>query len=116
MLLKLIKRLRRYAPACQPNLSQRDLISHFVLTRRTETQMFFVNIKAKQTNIFKLSNKISIQHRHFHKLFDIHKYLKVLTMLIVLLHNKLRHNNLPYKKCVSKVIEKNQRTCKQYGR
>lgn len=96
MLLKLIKRLRRYAPACQPNLSQRDLISHFVLTRRTETQMFFVNIKAKQTNIFKLNNKISIQHRHFHKLLDIHKYLKVLTMLIVLLHIKLRHNNLPY--------------------
>lgn len=60
MLLKLIKRLRRYAPACQPK-SQRDLISHFVL----ETQMFFVNIKAKQTNIFKLSNKISIQHRLF---------------------------------------------------
>lgn len=91
MLLKLIKRLRRYAPACQPNLSQRDLISHFVLTRRTETQMFFV-----QTNIFKLSNKISKQHRHFHKLFDIHKYLKVLTMFIVLIYNKLRHNNLPY--------------------
>lgn len=57
MLLKLIKRLRRYAPACQPNLSQRDLIYHFVLTRRTETQMFLSILKQNKPIFLNLVTK-----------------------------------------------------------